>query len=305
MACRPRSMGGGGVERERRLMDEKQMVEKLDRIKEIPTLPSIVFELNRLLQDPDTSVARISQTIEKDQAMALKILKLVNSAFYGFKSKVSDIRSAVIMLGFNAVRNAIVSVSVIEAFAKKIKLKDFDITDFWKHSLAVAVTSKSISYKTRINSPDNCFVGGLLHDVGKVIMAQYFQELFAGVWNASRQEAIAFHEAERNRVPANHAVIGAHLASRWQLPQGLTEAIRWHHDYQPSSQNAEFSLIIYLANIIVNSYDQDPDCLIDIGALHPDARKLIMGALQNIGDFYTNIAEEIDAAYAFFLSAKS
>jgi putative nucleotidyltransferase with HDIG domain len=298
-------MGGGGVEGERSRMDEKQMVEKLDRIKEIPTLPSIVFELNRLLQDPDTSVARISQTIEKDQAMALKILKLVNSAFYGFKSKVSDIRSAVIMLGFNAVRNAIVSVSVIEAFAKKIKLTDFDITDFWKHSLAVAVTSKSISYKARINSPDNCFVGGLLHDVGKVIMAQYFQDLFAGVWNASRQEAIAFHEAERNRVPANHAVIGAHLASRWQLPQGLTEAIRWHHDYQPSSQNAEFSLIIYLANIIVNSYDQDPDCLIDIGALHPDARKLIMGALQNIGDFYTNIAEEIDAAHAFFLPARS
>jgi len=286
-------------------MDEKQLVGKLDRIKEIPTLPSIVFELNRLLQDPDTSVARISQTIEKDQAMAIKILKLVNSAFYGFKSKVSDIRSAVIMLGFNAVRNAIVSVSVIEAFAKKIKLQDFDITDFWKHSLAVAVTSKSISYKTRINSPDNCFVGGLLHDVGKVIMAQYFQDLFASVWNASRQEAITFHEAEKKLVPANHAVIGAHLASRWQFPQGLTEAIRWHHDYQPASQNAEFSLIIYLANIVVNSYDQDPDCVIDIGALHPDARKLIMGALQNIGDFYTNIAEEIDSAYAFFLPGKS
>jgi putative nucleotidyltransferase with HDIG domain len=298
-------MGSGGVEGERSPMDEKQMLEKLDRIKDIPTLPSIVFELNRLLQDPDTSVARISQTIEKDQAMALKILKLVNSAFYGFKSKVSDIRSAVIMLGFNAVRNAIVSVSVIEAFAKKIKIQDFDITDFWKHSLAVAVTSKSISYKTRINSPDNCFVGGLLHDVGKVIMAQYFQDLFAGVWNASRQQAIAFHEAEKNRVPADHAVIGAHLASRWQLPQGLTEGIRWHHDYQPAAQNCEFTLIIHLANVIVNSYDQNPDCVIEITALHPDARKLVMGALQNIGDFYTNIAEEIESAYAFFLSAAS
>jgi HD-like signal output (HDOD) protein len=141
--------------------------------------------------------------------------------------------------------------------------------------------------------------------VGKVIMAQYFQDLFASVWNASQQEAIAFHEAERKLVPANHAVIGAHLASRWQLPQGLTEAIRWHHDYQPSSQNADFSLIIYLSNIIVNSYNQDSDCVIDISALHPDARKLIMGALQNIGDFYTNIAEEIDSAYAFFLPAKS
>jgi putative nucleotidyltransferase with HDIG domain len=285
-------------------MDEKQFMEKLDRIRDIPTLPSIVFELNRLLQDPDTSVARISQTIEKDQAVALKILKLVNSAFYGFKSKVSDIRSAVIMLGFNAVRNAIVSVSVIDAFSKNIKLKDFDVTGFWKHSLAVAVTSKSISYNARINSPDNCFVGGLLHDVGKVIMAQYFQEVFADVWNTSCQEAIPFYEAEKDRAPANHAVIGAHLASRWMLPQGLTEAIRWHHDYHPAAQNAEFSMIIYLANIIVNSYDQDPDCVIEITALHPDARKLIMGALQNIGDFYTNIADEINAAHAFFLPAK-
>jgi HD-like signal output (HDOD) protein len=126
-------------------MDENQFLEKLNRIKNIPTLPSVVFELNRLLQDPDTTIARISQAIEKDQATALKILKLVNSAFYGFKSKVSDVRSAVIMLGFNAVRNAIVSVSVIEAFGNKIKLQDFDMTDFWKHSLAVAVTSKSIS----------------------------------------------------------------------------------------------------------------------------------------------------------------
>src|SRR5512147_968781 len=148
------------------MMDEKHVLEKLDRIREIPTLPSIVLELNRLLQDPDTSVARISQTIEKDQATALKILKLVNSAFYGLQSKVGDLRSAVIMLGFNAVRNAIVPVSVIEALSSKTKLPGFDFTDFWKHSLAVAVTSKSIAYSTRLNSPDNCFVGGLLHDVG-------------------------------------------------------------------------------------------------------------------------------------------
>nr|MCU0586505.1 HDOD domain-containing protein [Desulfobacterales bacterium] len=98
-------------------MDERQFLEKLDRIRDIPTLPSIVVDLNTLLQDPDTSVQKIAQIIEKDQAIALKILKLVNSAFYGFKSKISDVRGAVIMLGFNAVRNAIVSVSVVDAFA--------------------------------------------------------------------------------------------------------------------------------------------------------------------------------------------
>ncbi len=94
-------------------MNEKEMLQQMDRIREIPTLPTIVVELNRLLQDPDTPVVRISQTIEKDQAMAFKILKLVNSAFYGFQQQISDVRNAVVMLGFNAVRNAIFSVSVI------------------------------------------------------------------------------------------------------------------------------------------------------------------------------------------------
>ena len=153
-------------------MDEQQIYKKLDRIKDIPTLPTIVFELNQHLQNPETSIAKVSETIEKDQAMALRILKLVNSAFYGFRSKVSDVKNAVVLLGFNAVRNAIVSVSVINALPKTLLFQDFEMIEFWKHSLAVAVTSKNIAQKAGTESPDNCFVGGLLHDVGKVIMAK-------------------------------------------------------------------------------------------------------------------------------------
>jgi putative nucleotidyltransferase with HDIG domain len=285
-------------------MDETQILKRLDRIREIPTLTSIVFELNKLLQDPDTSVARISQTIEKDQAIALKILKLVNSAFYGSKHRISDVRNAVIMLGFNAVRNAIVSVSVIDAFSGLGRLKNFDISDFWKHSLAVAVTSKNISLKTRRNSPDNCFVGGLLHDVGKVVLAQYLPDLFADVWNTLQSEGGSFLAAEQRVLPAPHPVLGAHLASKWQLPPGLVDALRWHHDHQPESDNADFILIIHLANIIVNSFEENPECVIDLGALHPEARKFLMNSLQNIGDWYAGIVEEIEAAHAFFLPAR-
>ena len=169
-------------------MDEQQFLTKLDRIKDIPTLPTIVFELNKLLRDPDTSIKTVCDTIEKDQAITLKILKLVNSAFYGFKSKISDLRNAVALLGYNAVRNAIVSLSVINCFPKRLTLMDFDITVFWKHSLAVAVTSKNIAQLSKKESPDNCFVGGLLHDTGKVIMAQYFPELFETVWSTLQNE---------------------------------------------------------------------------------------------------------------------
>ena len=111
-------------------MDEQQIIKKLDSIKDIPTLPAIVFELNKYLRDSNTSIKTVCDTIEKDQAITLKILKLVNSAFYGFKSKISDLRNAVVLLGYNAVRNAIVSLSVINSFPKNLSLKDFDISQF-------------------------------------------------------------------------------------------------------------------------------------------------------------------------------
>jgi len=282
-------------------MDATNFLLKVGRIKEIPTLPLIVLEINKQLKDPDTSISKVSETIEKDQALSSNILKLVNSAFYGFKTKISDIRNAVVLLGYNAVRNAIVSISVIKAFSGASALRDFDITRFWKHSLAVAVTSKNISIRTKINSPDNCFVGGLLHDIGKVVLAQYFKDLFVRVWNTSREEGISFHAAERDVVPADHAKIGAFLAARWKMPKGLVYAIRRHHAYQANVENEEFIRIIYLANVIVNSYAEDAECEIDTSMLPPEVTRFLMQTMQNVGDWYAGIASEIEAAHSFFL----
>ena len=286
-------------------MDEQQILNKLDRIKEIPTLPVIVFELNKYLQDPNTSIKTVCETIEKDQSITLKILKLVNSAFYGFQSKISDLRNAVVLLGYNAVRNAIVSLSVIGSFsAKHVALINFDITQFWKHALAVAVTSKNIAQLSRKESPDNCFVGGLLHDIGKVILAQYFEDLFEQVWATLQDEQVSFYEAEKRKLPVDHAIIGAHLASKWQLPEGLVEAIRWHHEFQPQSKNANFLQNIYLANFIVNSYDEDPELRLDLSKMHPDIVKFMMDILEDIGDWYSGITGEIQAAHDFFLETE-
>ena len=282
-------------------MDEQQILNKLDRIKDIPTLPAIVFELNKYLRDPDTSIKTVCDTIEKDQAITLKILKLVNSAFYGFKSKISDLRNAVVLLGYNAVRNAIVSLSVINSFPKRVKLMDFDISQFWKHSLAVAVTSKNIAQLSKKESPDNCFVGGLLHDVGKVILAQYFPNLFETIWSTLQNEHLSFYEAEQKSLPINHAVIGAHLATKWQLPRGLIDAIRWHHEFQPESKSANFVRNIYLANFIVNAYDLDPDLRLDLSTMHPEVVKFMMNMMEDVGDWYTGLISEIEASYDFFL----
>jgi putative nucleotidyltransferase with HDIG domain len=283
------------------MMDENHILQQLNKIKDIPTLPTIVFELNQHLENPETSIAKVSETIEKDQAMALRILKLVNSAFYGFKSRVSDIKNAVVLLGFNAVRNAIVSVSVINALPKSLLFQDFEMNAFWKHSLAVAVTSKNIAQKAGMESPDNCFVGGLLHDVGKVILAQYFQDLFVRVWEHMQKECVSFYQAELRELPVDHARIGAHLAERWTLPQGLIDGLRWHHEFQPDIPNANFVMIIHLANILVNGYDENPDCAIDMTSMHPEVVKFLMKQLEDTADWYSSLSGEIEAAYDLFL----
>ena len=178
---------------------------------------------------------------------------------------------------------------------------DFDISLFWKHSLAVAVTSKNIAQLSKKESPDNCFVGGLLHDTGKVIMAQYFPELFEVVWSTLQNDEISFYESEQKTLPIDHTKIGAHLADKWQLPQGLVDAIRWHHEFQPEIKSANFVKNIYLSNFIVNAYDLDPELRLDLSKMHPDVVKFMMDMMEDVGDWYTGLTSEIEAAYALFL----
>jgi putative nucleotidyltransferase with HDIG domain len=282
-------------------MDSKTMIKKLDRIEDLPTLPSILFEVNRLLENIDTSAKKLSDTIAKDQSMVGKILKLVNSAFYGFRSTVSDISNAVVLLGFNTVRNSIISVSIIETFSGKNELEGFDITEFWKHSIAVAVTSKWLAEKYRVEDPDNCFVAGLLHDIGKLVLSQYFQDLFIKVWITAQKENLAFYEAEKKEIPVKHPMIGSLLAKKWQFPDHLVDTVKCHHSVRNTVSNYELLLIVYAANLVVNHCEMQPEHPIDLSEVHPDAVKMLGSHLESVTEWYKNLKIEIELACDFFL----
>lgn len=105
-------------------------------------------------------------------------------------------------------------------------------------------------------------------------------------------------------LPIDHTRIGAHLGAKWQLPGGLIEAIRWHHEFQPQSKNANFVQNIYLANFIVNSYDVDEELRLDLSKMHPEVVKFMMAMMEDVGDWYSGLADEIEAAYGFFLDTE-
>ena len=284
-------------------METNIILKKLDQIEDLPTLPAIAMEVNTMLLDYDTTIDKLSNTIEKDQAMVSRLLKLVNSAFFGLGGKISNISHAVVVLGFNTIRNAVVSTSIIDAFSIKEGLDGFDINDFWKHSLSVAVTSKSLAEKTGIRSVDDCFVGGLLHDMGKLVLLQHFKDLFQKVWRTVKNNNQSFYEAEKINIHIDHAKIGGYLAHKWQLPMALVDAIRYHHTLKPNVNDLNLSMVVHAADIIVNTYAKDSKFKThaQLSDIHPDAVKAMGSQFDTISDWYPELLLEIESACNFFL----
>jgi len=282
-------------------MDSKTILKRLDRIDDLPTLPSIAMKVNRMLQDYDTSISKLAQTIEKDQAIVPRILKLVNSAFFGFQSKISSISHAVVLLGFNTVRNAVVSVSIINAFSgDKKALEGFDITKFWNHSVAVAVISRYLAEETRLHPIDDFFTGGLLHDIGKIVLFQHFQDLFKKVWLSARENNLSFYDAEKKEISITHARIGGYLASKWQLPESLVDVIRYHHTVSKNANDFNLLIIVHVADIIANSFMSDSKSKLDFSLIHPDAFSKMKPQLKTVSDWFPELSTQIESACQFF-----
>jgi len=282
-------------------MDKETFFKKLDRIPDLPTLPVVAFKVNKMLQDVDVSIRKLSEAIEKDQAMVSKILKLVNSAFYGFRSKINTISHAITILGFNTVRNAIVSIAVVDAFSGKDAFEAFDITEFWKHSVAVAVTGRHMAEKTRLGTPDEAFVAGILHDVGKLVLAQYFKELFGQVWTSIQDEGLSFYEAEKKLLPADHAQVGGRLVKKWQLPASLVEAITYHHAVKKSATNFNLLVLVHASDHIVNNYKTGSSEGLELSGLFPEAARIMAAELKALPEWFPAVETEIENACEFFI----
>lgn len=284
-------------------MNKEEFVKELGRIPDLPTLPVVAVKVNEMLQDRDVSIGTLSETIQKDQAMVSKILKLVNSAFYGFQSKIRTIPHAITILGFNTVRNAIVSVGVVGAFANRNLFDGFDIKDFWTHSISTAVVGKHLAEKSRLTSPDAVFVAGILHDIGKLVLAQYFTDLFAALWQEIHDKGVTFHEAEKVVLPARHAQIGGWLAKKWKLPPSLLGAITYHHGTGKTAFDPDLVLLVHSSDHIVNRYDGSNGNGFDVSGMNPEGRRKLRKELDDLPQWYPQAAEEIEQACEFFVDS--
>jgi len=223
---------------------------------ELPTLPVVFQELFSRMQDPDAQVSELAEVIARDQALTTKILRLVNSAFYGHASQITTISRAVIIMGFQAVRSAALAVSVFERFKDlQAAAEDFSLEDFWRHGIGVSCLAKQLSLVLHRGVPEDAFVAGLLHDTGKLVMLQYFPEDVADLARAAREQRLSWRACEDLLFPINHAGIGRALFRAWDFPAGVVEAVACHHQPEAASRHAELTALVHLADYLSHHMD--------------------------------------------------
>ena len=231
-------------------MQPNQIERIIRRVDRLPTLPIIYTKLTRLLQAPNTTVQMVGNIIAEDQAIAVKVLRLVNSAFYGLPHKIGSLKHAIVLLGLNQVKNLVLATSTLQMFQEFKSAQAFDMKKFWEHSVGCAIAAKVLAETAHMANPDDIFSGGLLHDVGKLIHAIYLDEAFTNVINDVQENEVPMIESEKKILGYDHSYTGRELAARWSLSQGTIEMIAHHHLSDGSARMTKEIAAVHIGDII-------------------------------------------------------
>lgn len=207
------------------------LLQRLDRVKELPSLPEVVLKLQEVVSDPNSSAKDVAAVVETDPAMAAKLLKLANSAYYrSGGQEITSIQHAVARLGFKEIRKNCLAMAVVNLFRGKPTV--IDRRAFWHHSLTVACATRAVAELSAevIIDPDEAFIAGLLHEIGALVLDEYFGRLYILVHQEAKRSKRAIHLVEKESLKLNHAEVGAYLLERWNLPERYVQSTRYHHD---------------------------------------------------------------------------
>jgi HD-like signal output (HDOD) protein len=218
---------------------------RIEQVGELPTLPHVVQKLASMIGLPNVSAEEIGALIEKDQVLSAKVLRLANSPFYGFPSRIASVAHAVVVLGLNVVKGLTLCATAFDM------MKNAGMNELWRHSLGVAITSHILGTKAALKNPEEVFVAGLLHDIGKVVLYVKWPDVGRQITAASRKTGRSLMETEQDLFDVTHADVGGWLATAWHLPTSLREPILYHHKPAAAQYAPLQTAIVHVADILV------------------------------------------------------
>jgi HD-like signal output (HDOD) protein len=224
-------------------------------IAKMPPLPATVTKVMAICNDPNATPADLNKIISLDPVLMGKVLRLINSAYYGLVQEITSLVRAIIMLGINTVKNLVLSTAVLSTLGNRRNFQALNMDDFWRHSLSVGVASKLIARKRGAprNRLEEYFIAGLLHDLGKIPLNNRFSQDYQEVIHRSRSDALPLHVAEKASFGIDHADVGRLITDNWQLGADISDTLFFHHTLEGvAGDNREIIHSVALANYYVN-----------------------------------------------------
>ncbi len=231
----------------------KVIVDKaLASIGDLATLPEVTIKIIEIVEDPKSTARDLHEIIKNDPALSVKVLKVVNSAFYGLPGQVASVDRAIILLGLSAVKNIAIAASIARLFKGKRISEQFSAADLWRHGVSVAVTAHAVAkFSPNPVMPDEIFVAGLIHDIGTLVQRQTLPDEFAEVIRRCSETDIDFLECERQVIGADHQAFGVGLTTKWKFPRHLRAAVGFHHNPEALSVDLRnMATLIRLADVL-------------------------------------------------------
>lgn len=233
-------------------MNQLALGKILMNIGDLPALPQITNRIIELTANPESTNQEICDLINMDQVLVAKVLKLVNSAYYGLPRKVATVSEAVAYLGMQTLRTLVVGASVYKTLAGLQKKPGGNYDEIWHHALACAVSSRMVAAELMIRQKDHAFTAGLLHDIGRIILITLFRDQYQQVYQLAEVRGCRLIDAEMEILETCHAEVGKMVAQKWNLPMILVDPIGYHHEPFFDCDNQELVQIVYLGNIVAS-----------------------------------------------------
>ncbi len=227
--------------------DRREAIRSIIRdTKTLPALPGVVAKLGSLAESEKASSHEMARVVSSDQVLSAKVLRLVNSAFYGFPGRVSTVSNALILLGVNVVKSLAITSSIFDIMEK-------NVIGLWEHSMGVAVAASAISKTLKLPDPEETSTAALLHDIGKVIIKIKLEGDYDRLTGLMAARGCSLIEAEQELLQTDHAEIGGWLARSWILPEKLIEPVAFHHNVEKSAAHQTKTAVVHLADVLIKA----------------------------------------------------
>ena len=239
----------------------------IGKSQDLPSLPEIYLRVSEQLEDETSTVQKIGDTVQNDPAITTRVLKMVNSAYYGTPNEVASVSQAVSLLGRERLKHILIG-SVLRGVFSVQENPAFSMQVFWQHSIKTAIIARQLAtHVSVIQEPESMFTAGLLHDIGKLLLINKFPERMLAAEEYAIQKRVDVLSAELSQVGVTHTAVGEALMQHWGLPQLLIDCARSHHEVVHDGPNRDATHLIYLANCL-SSYvppldDQETQNILD------------------------------------------